>query len=439
MVDFLQAAPATSRSWSFRARQVFDGLRLHSDSAVWGKGDRIEGFSPWREARGRGCVPPRPTWEFPDALLTPGFVNAHCHLEWSFLRGWDAAGLEFVEWLERIVAARRALSPGQSSAAIPAALRELAESGCAYVADISSMDTALPFLLPGGGGVEGQVFFEVIEFHPGAAEASIAARLEAVEAFLARGGRVGLSPHAPYTTTPALLRAAASAARQRRIPLCIHCGETPEEHRFLLDGDGPLRRFLDAPGLLPAGWTAPGCSPVACLERACIFSPRGAGPECVLLVHMNTVDDEDLRRVAACNAAVVVCPGTHLYFRRGEFPLRRLLRAGIPTLLGTDGLSSNDRLSMWAEIRRAAELTPDAAVERLFAMATSEAARVLGIAHCRGSLQPGQCASFAVISSPQPAPPLESPGAREWLFSPETIMKGLHECTRPASASSGRS
>lgn len=435
MFDSPQAAPTSPRRWSFRARQAFDGHRLHLDVALWGAGERIAGFSPWRDARRQGCVAECPTWEFSDALVTPALINAHCHLEWSFLRGWDGAGLEFVEWLDRIVAARRAVSTRQSTGAIAAALRELAEGGCAYVADISSMDTALPFLLGGVEGVEGRAFFELIEFQPGAAEACVAARLGAIEAFLARGGSAGLSPHAPYTTTPELVRVAAAAARHHRIPLCIHCGETPEEHRLLCDGDGPLRRFLDAPGLLPARWSAPGCSPVAWLERAGIFSPRGAGGPGVLLVHMNTADDEDLRRLAGCNATVVVCPGTHLYFRRGEFPLRRLLRAGIPTLLGTDGLSSNDRLSVWEEIRRAAVLVPELDLGRLLTMATAEAADRLDIGHRYGSLRPGYRAAFAVIASPQPAPPLDSPGAREWLFSPETRMEGLHDCAPPAAES----
>lgn len=428
MADLSQAARVASRRWSLRARQAFDGLRLHSDVAVWGEGDRIEGFSPWREARARGDVGDPPTWDFPDGLLAPGFLNAHCHLEWSFLRGWDAAGLEFVEWLDRIVAARRAISPGESSAAIPAALRELTASGCAYVADIASMDISPPFLLPGGdASVEGEIFFELIEFNPEAGESSVAARLARLDAFLARGGRAGLSPHAPYTTTAALLRAAAAAARRRRLPLCIHCEETPEEHRLLLEGDGPLRDFLDERGLLPAGWTAPACSPVAWLERAGVFSPRGQeGRGCVLLVHMNMAREEDLRRLAGCNVAAVVCPGTHLYFQRGEFPLGRLLRAGIPTLLGTDGLSSNDSLSMWEEIRRAAMLTPDITVERLFVMATLDAARVLGVEDRYGSPRPGRRAAFALIRSPNPAPPLQSPKAREWLFSPDTAMKGLH-------------
>ena len=88
------------------------------------------------------------------------------------------------------------------------------------------------------------------------------------------------------------------------------------------------------------------------------------GPR-TLLVHCNEINDTELHFIARRGASVVVCPGSHVYFQRGAFPLKRLLDAGIPTFLGTDSLASNEDLDMEREITIAKELCPELPIERI--------------------------------------------------------------------------
>jgi 5-methylthioadenosine/S-adenosylhomocysteine deaminase len=92
--------------------------------------------------------------------------------------------------------------------------------------------------------------------------------------------------------------------------------------------------------------------PIAWLDACNCLGPR------TLLVHCNDLNDEDIRRIRARGASVVVCPGSHVYFHRGEFPLARLHSAGVPVYLGTDSLASNEDIDMAREVDLAAQLTP---------------------------------------------------------------------------------
>ncbi len=412
---------------------------LLDDAGVWGCGDRIEGFGAWSVALASGALAlaGRAIYELPRALLLPAFLNAHAHLELSALRGAIEPGLSFPGWLERLVTARRAVTPDQAAQAAVAAVEELIAGGCGFVADISALDWAVAALVSRCSMLESRIYFEVTGFRLEEGAEKVRQRLENAPIPFepeTSGVETGLSPHAPYTTTLPLLRAAAKAAADaaqgtppRRLPLCIHCDETPEEHEMCLRGTGALREFLDRYSVLPADWPPPRRTPVQWLDESGILPPKPPLPPSsvacpppapVLLVHLNEASNDDLSLLARRHASAVVCPRSHRYFRRGAFPLERLLAAGVPAALGTDGLSSNDHLSMWDEIREAALLAPSLNAAALLGLATHGAARALGVEDRYGSISSGRRAAFAVIESPDPAPPLHLAAAREWLFSP---------------------
>lgn len=299
------------------------------------------------------------------------YFNAHCHLELGWLRGRIPPGLPFCEWLARVVAEKRAVDPAVSAASAIAGIEEMRRTGTTAFGDVLSMDTAATAIL-GAVDMKRIAFIELIEFAESRAEA-------AVTRGLARGSSlggspsptVGLSPHAPYTTTGALLKAAAREAEARCQWLCIHAAETPEETELLERGTGPMRELLAAP-IAESGWAPPMMRPIAWLDACGALGPR------TLLVHLNDATDEELRLIAARGCSAVVCPGTHVYFRRGEFPLARLLDAGIPTYLGTDSLASNDSLDMGLETMLAVMLCPSVDFERVLAIAhAGRAARFL--------------------------------------------------------------
>jgi cytosine/adenosine deaminase-related metal-dependent hydrolase len=288
------------------------------------------------------------------------YFNAHCHLELSHLKGRIPSGLSFVEWLRRLVALKRATTREESEAGARAGLARLRETGTTAVLDILSLDSSIqPLREWSAGGSGALLLWELLRFDPDQAESLLKDRLAARPADL----RHGLSPHAPYTTSEALLRGAAREVAARSEWLCIHAAETAEETEMMLHGSGPLHEFL-AP-FLPAGWKPPGMRPIAWLAACGCLGPR------TLLVHCNDLESDDVEAIRRSGAHAVVCPGTHVYFARGPFPLKRLLDAGIPVHLGTDSLASNADLDMEREVRLAVELSPgvDPEVIRSLALA----------------------------------------------------------------------
>lgn len=293
-----------------------------------------------------------------------GYFNAHCHLELSHLRGMIRPGLSFVDWLAQLVALKRVTDVESSRAAAAAALERAGATGTTAIGDILSLDTSAGILTEGARSAQLRaiLFWELLEFHPEKTD-HVFERLDARQASIEPTESLasGLSPHAPYTTNERLLREAARRAAAAGAWLCIHAAETREETEFLLSGRGPLRDFL-APAL-PPGWEPPGMRPVAWLDYCGCLGPR------TLLVHCNDIDDGDVRMIRERRASVVVCPGSHVYFGRGDFPLARLLDAGIDVYMGTDSLASNEDLDMAREVAIACDLTPGVSRERIAALA----------------------------------------------------------------------
>ncbi|MCC6546123.1 amidohydrolase family protein [Candidatus Sumerlaeota bacterium] len=297
------------------------------------------------------------------------YLNAHCHLELSHLRGAIKPGLPFVDWLEKIVALKRSTKPDDFLDSARKALERLRETHTAVLWDIDSLGVT-PHLVQQAETTplalqSLTIYRELIRFDPvDAAPIAEVSTKYLPDAMDVCGTHVdhGISPHSPYTTSAALLRSAAGIARGRRFPLCIHAAETPEENEMLEKGAGSLREFLNP--FLPAGWKPPGKRAIEYLDSCNCLNDR------TLLVHCNDVTDAEIALIAERGASVVVCPGTHVYFGRGAFPLPRLLDAGVNVLLGTDSLASNEDLDMAREIRLAKDLSPTVPGDRIEALAT---------------------------------------------------------------------
>lgn len=294
------------------------------------------------------------------------YLNAHCHLELSFLQGKIPSGLPFVEWLERVIVARRTLNLPENRRiaqdAIALALSQMQQDGTRLVVDIDSLGITPGVLTP--EGLQVMSFKELICFKP---EQSLPLISAEVLAFGANGlQRTGLSPHSPYTVCEPLLYQ--TGDQLPGVPLCIHAAETQEEVDFLLQGTGPLRDFFDQLGALPPGWKAPKLRPIEYLDQCNLLTKK------TLLVHCNHLAEHELQLIAKRGCSVVVCPGTHVYFERGEFPLKRLKDAGIPVFLGTDSLASNEVLSMAREIEMACELSPSVSKDWIRGLADAKRA-----------------------------------------------------------------
>ncbi len=140
----------------------------------------------------------------------------------------------------------------------------------------------------------------------------------------------GLSPHAPYSTSPELLSAAATAAREHGWLLTTHVAESADEFDMYLHSCGAMFDWLKS----QRDMSDCGISPVAHLARHGVLSPN------FLAVHVNYLAQGDVELLARSGASVVHCPGSHAYFHHRAFPFEELDRGGINICLGTDSLAT---------------------------------------------------------------------------------------------------
>lgn len=331
-----------------------------------------------------------------NAVLMPGLVNAHSHLELTGLRGF-LEGLDFREWLRTLTVVRRDLLSEQdlldaSRLGIVEALRH----GITTLADCT--DSAAPLTAMRELGVRGIGYVEVFGPDPAQCNDSITrlrTRVSALRTHDTSLVRTGVSPHAPYTVSAPLFRATAEFARAEQLPVAVHVAESAAESAYVTEGTGPFAERLRARGIAVAPQAR---SPIALLEETGVLATQP------LLIHAVRADDPDLERVAHHGASIVHCPISNAKLGHGIAALDRMLAHGIRTGLGTDSVASNDRMHLLDEARQAALFhairagAPDSLeAQAALALATRGGAEALGLAHEIGTLEAGKAADLAAF------------------------------------------
>ena len=340
--------------------------------------------------------PGEPSTSLGDAILLPGLVNAHTHLELTGLHGRLPLGRSFTEWAGALLTLRPTLDGTFFASSSMEGAATLLRSGVTCVADITSSGASLHPLKT--LGLRGIVFQEVLGLDPEQAADRLTAAEEALRslALEASGSllSVGLSPHAPYSLSEQLLDRCADLLRRSNIPATIHLAESPEEVAYVGLGLGPI-----ASDLLPlVGRGAPSHrvlseSPTAFLARLGLLSER------LLAVHAVHLGGSDLELLRQHGVALALCPRSNSHLRVGTAPLPRYLAYRLRVGLGTDSLASNETLSLWDEMRFALTLYDGAVTpQQLVTMGTLGGASALGMATEIGSLDPGKRADVIALA-----------------------------------------
>jgi 5-methylthioadenosine/S-adenosylhomocysteine deaminase len=335
--------------------------------------------------------------ELGDAVLMPGLVNAHCHLELTAMRGF-LEDLEFQPWILRLTRSRRdVLRAGD--ALLDSARYGIAEgllAGITTYADTCESGVVLQALLE--MGVRGVMYQEVFGPDPALAEGALAGLRAAVERHRASESelvRVGVSPHAPYSVSDALFTAVAGYAVREKLPVAIHLAESEDETRYVRDGAGPFADMQQGRGFAIA---PRGESPVLLLAELGVLAARP------LLIHCVRASEGELRIMHAAGCAVAHCPASNAKLGHGIAPLAEMLRLRIPVGLGSDSVASNNRMHLLEEARLAvlfqrARLgtanAPTAA--QALSLATIGGARAVGVADRVGTLDVGKEADVAAF------------------------------------------
>lgn len=305
-------------------------------------------------------------------VVFPGLVNAHTHVELSAYRGKVAGGRGFVDWVDRFIALRGETGVDEEGEGIARGVAELEASCTAAVGDVTNTLGAVHPLAR--AGIAGCVFHEVF----GVNHDHVMKRVAGLKAELEE--RVGPwptwelayapAPHTIYTTHPDAVRALLESARTYGVRTSVHLAEHPAERRAIERGDGPSVEWILLRARGGLDWPkVPLFDYAAALG---VLAPH------VLLVHLTIAREEELRRVAASGASVVLCPRSNLYIEAQLPPLLAAREAGIAPALGTDSLASNASLDVLAEARALRDRFPAVPPRDLLAMATWNGARALG-------------------------------------------------------------
>ena len=337
-----------------------------------------------------------PLVDLGEMAVMPALVNAHTHLELSWMAGRVRRHERFTDWVREMLGLRRQSTPPpeEVAASIDAAIAQAKASGTGLVGDISnSLATVDPLRR---SDLRGVVFHELLRLRARDADDVLEQGLLALErAGASERVAVSLAPHAPYSVSPQLFQGIRAAlARMPFLPTSVHLGESPEEVELLATGQGPWRELLEELGAWDPEWKAPGCGPVEYLDRMKVLGPR------TLAVHGVQSSVDDLARLAGTGATLVTCPRSNEYVGVGAPPVEQFYRAGVRVAIGTDSLASVDDLNLFAELAALRALAPAVPAGSLLASATVHGARALGFEADFGTIAPGRRASLIAIDLP---------------------------------------
>jgi cytosine/adenosine deaminase-related metal-dependent hydrolase len=364
----------------------------------------------------------------PSIAILPGLVNAHTHLELSWMRGQVPPAASMTRWVERLLSLR-GMAGNHPVEPIADAIREARSAGTTLVGDITNTLAAYEPLAD--SELSAAVLRELLGFNPVDAGALVQSTRQALGELtpLARL-RPSIVPHAPYSVAPSLLRAIAAASDGA--PTSIHLGESPEEIEFLRWGTGPWRDLLMRLGVWSDSWTAPGQGPVDYIAAHGLLNER------LLAVHCVQLTDEELAMLARARATVVTCPRSNRWVGAGLPPVERFYRSGVRVAVGTDSLASVDDLNVFSELKVIRELAPGVPAGEILASATRHGADALGFGRELGTIEPGKRAELIAVAVPDDVSDVEeyllsgiSPSQVGWL--PETPGNSNLESRIPCS------
>jgi 5-methylthioadenosine/S-adenosylhomocysteine deaminase len=356
------------------------------DGTVIVDGDRIAWVGP--RAKAPPLAPPDVDEQLGDAVLLPGLVNTHIHLDLAPFAGL-LGGMRFADWLHALVGVSRDVmdDDARADAARWSACDQIAY-GVTTLGDTGPSRASFDAMV--AAGARGVAYLETFGPDPAQCAASFAdlcARVDRARRDETSLVRVGVSPHAPYSVSDELYAKVADYARVDQLPVGVHIAESEAESQLVERGVGPLADMLRARGIAVAPRAR---SPVELLARTDVLSTQ---PLCI---HSVRAASDDVLRLADTGASVAHCPRSNRWFGHGMAPIIALREHHVPVGLGTDSAASNDNVRLLSEARAvsAESLSPAERID----MATRGGALALGLGDRIGTLSPGKQADMIAFS-----------------------------------------
>lgn len=279
-----------------------------------------------------------------DCILSPGFVNAHCHLDYQDFKGVIPPQKSFTEWIKKINALKREFANQDYAQAIHHGYQDLLRTGTTSVLNIAAVPEVFPWIQAPPLRVWWSL--EMVDIRSRlATEEALLGFLYVMSKQHQWLGGVSLSPHAPYTASMTLYRHIRRCSDALNLLVTTHLAESREEQEMFLYGKGKLHDFLEKLGRDNSD-CGEGSMLSALWENGVLTSDW-------ILAHMNYLQEYDYEILAQVRPKIVHCPRCHSYFGHQRFEMERLESLGILVALGTDSLASNHSLDLRSEVRQA--------------------------------------------------------------------------------------
>lgn len=330
-----------------------------------------------------------------EGVLCPGFVNVHCHLELSHMKGVAAEGTGLIPFLKNIPQHRNNYTAAQKQEARHKAFEQLLQQGVVAVGDIANTDDTKDLRVL--DKMHFHTFVEALGFVDSGAERSMGYATATYESFAAQGNddhllQQSIVPHAPYSVSRSLFKLINE--HSATAILSIHNQESEEENKYYNNKTGLVKDLLQTLNIDDSSFAPTGKPSLAS------YLPLLSTLHRLILVHNTYSNQQDVAfaQEHVNNIHWCLCPNANLYIENRLPDVDMLVKAGVNLCVGTDSLASNHRLSIMAELCTLKKYYPSLSWETLLRWGTYNGAAALQMTDVAGRIAIGKKSGIVQIT-----------------------------------------
>ena len=325
-------------------------------------------------------------------ILSPGFINCHCHLELSHMRGHIPKHTGLVDFVLKVVNERH-FEEAEILSAIDTAETEMRENGIVAVGDICNNTITIPQKTK--GRLQYHNFIEATGFPPAVAALRFQRAVDLYNAYSASLPANSIVPHAPYSVSAEMFRMIDAFPGNKL--LTIHNQEIAAEDELFEKGNGDLLRLYEKMGIDISFFQPSGKNSLQ------TFLPYFGKGQSLILVHNVCTTEKDIAFIKSqttdprLHTVLCLCPNANLHISNRLPEVQMLMQQGVDIVLGTDSLASNDALSILEEMKTIQENFPGTELAALLKWATANGAAALQVDKTLGSFEKGKQPGVVLI------------------------------------------
>lgn len=359
----------------FQADYLFTGINLMNNRSVLITDEKgvIKDIADHEQA-GEGI-------EIFSGILSPGFINTHCHLELSHLKNKIPEKTGLTNFVYKVVTERH-YPEEEIVHAINTAVEEMVQNGIVAIGDICNNDLAIS--TKNNELLHYYNFIEASGWNPLIAFERLERSKSIYDKYIENGKKTSMVPHAPYSVSYPLWEKITPFFSGKIVT--IHNQETPSEDEFFIKGTGELIKMYEMMKIDNSFYKAPGISSLQSYYKK-LFSAAS-----VILVHNTFIKHDDIDYVKVTRPAdqlvsFCLCPNANIYIENAFPPVCMLLENDLNIVLGTDSLASNHQLDILEELKTISKKLPGIKTELMLTWATLNGAKALQMEDTLGSFE----------------------------------------------------